>query len=399
MVAMTKKPKFDPAAHLHKHGWKGKGTALKHGHSTRPLAVVQKKTLSGIGKDRDEAVPFWDHIFAATAASLFSASPTPAPSNSGSPGPGPSSSSWAPSPLNVDSRGNKLAPAPGDLTVGSAAKPKLSINATARAGKELARRGLYSRFLRGKVLVPEPESESESDSEDDAKDEDEVDGDEHENGEAKSIKSMQETETIEAGPSNANIHNIANPTRQASEDEEKSSKRKRKDKGKGRENDKEEDGQETKEERRARRAEKARRQAEKKQKSSALPSGNASGEEEPGGVEGVLELNGVGNGDKIETTLKSKSKSKTESKSKKRKAKSVEEDEERDRMDGVVEEQAQDNKPEKRRSGQSKEKKEKRRKENPEDIDVISESKVTATLSSEKKRSKDKKGRKKTSSE
>ena len=34
--------------------------ALKHGHSTRPLAVVKKKTLSGIGKDRDEAVPFWD---------------------------------------------------------------------------------------------------------------------------------------------------------------------------------------------------------------------------------------------------------------------------------------------------------------------------------------------------
>lgn len=34
--------------------------ALKNGHATRPLAVVQKKTLSGIGKDRDEAVPFWD---------------------------------------------------------------------------------------------------------------------------------------------------------------------------------------------------------------------------------------------------------------------------------------------------------------------------------------------------
>ena len=71
--------KFDPAAHLTKQGWKGKGTgmldltqyslrsqlihvipALKHGHATRPLPVVQKKTLSGIGKDRDEAVPFWD---------------------------------------------------------------------------------------------------------------------------------------------------------------------------------------------------------------------------------------------------------------------------------------------------------------------------------------------------
>jgi hypothetical protein len=35
-------------------------SALKQGHATRPLAVVQKKNLSGIGKDRDEAVPFWD---------------------------------------------------------------------------------------------------------------------------------------------------------------------------------------------------------------------------------------------------------------------------------------------------------------------------------------------------
>lgn len=34
--------------------------ALRNGHATRPLAVIQKKTLSGIGKDRDEAIPFWD---------------------------------------------------------------------------------------------------------------------------------------------------------------------------------------------------------------------------------------------------------------------------------------------------------------------------------------------------
>lgn len=34
--------------------------ALKQGHISRPIAVVQKKTMSGVGKDRDEAVPFWD---------------------------------------------------------------------------------------------------------------------------------------------------------------------------------------------------------------------------------------------------------------------------------------------------------------------------------------------------
>jgi hypothetical protein len=51
---------FDPAAHLEKQGWKGKGTALKNGHLTRPLAVVHKKCLGGVGKNRDEQVPFWD---------------------------------------------------------------------------------------------------------------------------------------------------------------------------------------------------------------------------------------------------------------------------------------------------------------------------------------------------
>lgn len=65
-----RRPTFDPADHLAKQGWKGKGTgedvavvlipALRDGHAKRPIAVVQKKTLSGIGKDRDEAIPFWD---------------------------------------------------------------------------------------------------------------------------------------------------------------------------------------------------------------------------------------------------------------------------------------------------------------------------------------------------
>ncbi|WWD18791.1 hypothetical protein CI109_103246 [Kwoniella shandongensis] len=146
MVAMTKKAQFDPAAHLSKHGWQGKGTALKQGHATRPLAVVQKKTLSGIGKDRDEAVPFWDHIFAATAATLFSPSPSSSPAPTSQPGP----SGWATlPPASVTTNGVPTRPVPA----------KLSINAMARSGRELARRGLYSRFLRGKVLIHEEEEE------------------------------------------------------------------------------------------------------------------------------------------------------------------------------------------------------------------------------------------------
>ncbi|OBZ71372.1 hypothetical protein A0H81_08742 [Grifola frondosa] len=57
-------------AHLVSQGWSGKGTALRHGAITRPITVVQKKTLSGIGKDRDEAFPFWDHVFEAAALNI-----------------------------------------------------------------------------------------------------------------------------------------------------------------------------------------------------------------------------------------------------------------------------------------------------------------------------------------
>ncbi|WWD05206.1 hypothetical protein V865_003279 [Kwoniella europaea PYCC6329] len=226
MVAVHKKPKFDPAAHLHKHGWKGKGTALKHGHAIKPLAVVQKKTLSGIGRDRDEAVPFWDHIFAATAASLFS----PSPSSS----PGPSSSSWAPAPIQADQKGNIISNPQGVTTK----KPKLSINATARAGRELARRGLYSRFFRGMVLHIK---ESNDDDEEEAP------------SGTNTPKEVEEVEDslITAGPSRLNMTKL-------DKEEKKDLKEKNKIKGKGKEKEKE-----SKEERRIRKAEKARRKAEK----------------------------------------------------------------------------------------------------------------------------------------
>ncbi|KAK6907862.1 hypothetical protein I203_101863 [Kwoniella mangroviensis CBS 8507] len=226
MVVVHKKAKFDPAAHLHKHGWKGKGTALKHGHAIRPLAVVQKKTLSGIGKDRDEAVPFWDHIFAATAASLFS----PSPSSS----PGPSSSSWAPAPIKADQKGNIISN-PQEIV---AKRPKLSINATARAGRELAKRGLYSRFFRGKVLHIK-----ESDD----------DGEEEVPGGMNTPKEVEEVEDslITAGPSRLNMTKL---------DQEREEILKVKKNSKGKSKDRE---TESTEERKIRQAEKARRKAEK----------------------------------------------------------------------------------------------------------------------------------------
>jgi hypothetical protein len=51
---------LDGHSYLVAQGWSGKGTGLRAGAISRPLAIPQKKTLSGLGKDRDEAFPFWD---------------------------------------------------------------------------------------------------------------------------------------------------------------------------------------------------------------------------------------------------------------------------------------------------------------------------------------------------
>ena len=51
---------FNGSKYLESYGWKGKGTALREGAITRAPAVAQKRTFAGVGKDRDEAFPFWD---------------------------------------------------------------------------------------------------------------------------------------------------------------------------------------------------------------------------------------------------------------------------------------------------------------------------------------------------
>ena len=51
---------LDSHSYLLSQGWGGKGTGLRQGAISRPLAIPQKKTLAGLGKDRDEAFPFWD---------------------------------------------------------------------------------------------------------------------------------------------------------------------------------------------------------------------------------------------------------------------------------------------------------------------------------------------------
>lgn len=51
---------LDSAAYLTSLGWQGSGSGLRKGGMSKPLAIPQKRTLAGLGKDRDEAFPFWD---------------------------------------------------------------------------------------------------------------------------------------------------------------------------------------------------------------------------------------------------------------------------------------------------------------------------------------------------
>lgn len=51
---------LDSKAYLTSLGWQGAGNGLREGGMIKPLSIPQKRTLAGIGKDRDEAFPFWD---------------------------------------------------------------------------------------------------------------------------------------------------------------------------------------------------------------------------------------------------------------------------------------------------------------------------------------------------
>jgi len=61
---------LDCHEYLAKRGWKGKGTALRSGGIAKPINVTQKRTLSGLGKDRDEAFPFWEHVYDASISAV-----------------------------------------------------------------------------------------------------------------------------------------------------------------------------------------------------------------------------------------------------------------------------------------------------------------------------------------
>ncbi|KAF8682229.1 dna-directed rna polymerase ii subunit rpb1 [Rhizoctonia solani] len=143
---------LDGQTHLVKQGWKGVGHPLKAGGRSRPVVVAQKKTLGGIGKDRDESFAFWDHLYDVAAKTIKLKLPGDESSADSDQENQNSAiqvqrthtgilSNRRPTSLPTPSSSKSPSPSPGSI---------LSL-----AKKEAARRALYSRFLRGPVITQE----------------------------------------------------------------------------------------------------------------------------------------------------------------------------------------------------------------------------------------------------
>lgn len=64
---------FSPANYLRGLGWSGPGTSLQPDNvhaRIKPILIPQKKTLGGVGKDRDTAYPWWEMVFATVAGKV-----------------------------------------------------------------------------------------------------------------------------------------------------------------------------------------------------------------------------------------------------------------------------------------------------------------------------------------
>ncbi|KAJ6508636.1 hypothetical protein C8R45DRAFT_1208278 [Mycena sanguinolenta] len=147
---------LDGHSYLVSQGWTGSGTGLRQGAIARPLAIPQKKTLAGLGKDRDEAFPFWDHLFSAASKSIQI-------KISGDDSDDSDSEPNANVSLKRTSTGilSNRRPITGALADDSGAttpdvdetQPQLSLLAAAK--RAAAKRMLYSRFFRGPILGPD----------------------------------------------------------------------------------------------------------------------------------------------------------------------------------------------------------------------------------------------------
>ncbi|KZT18438.1 hypothetical protein NEOLEDRAFT_1173578 [Neolentinus lepideus HHB14362 ss-1] len=153
---------LDGHAYLSSQGWPGTGSGLREGAVSRPVIIIQKKTLAGIGKDRDEAFPFWDHLYSA-AAKAIKLKVADSDEEDSADTEQSSSVIIARTRTGILSNRRPVEGTPassGAVTPDSGSSdssgPKLSLLTLAR--KEAAKKGLYSMFFRGPVLGPDEDA-------------------------------------------------------------------------------------------------------------------------------------------------------------------------------------------------------------------------------------------------
>ncbi|GAA6034644.1 hypothetical protein JCM8097_001095 [Rhodosporidiobolus ruineniae] len=145
---------FDSANYLRGLGWSGPGSSLNgsaHGRA-KPVTVVQKKNLGGVGRDRDTSFAWWDAIFTSVATKVGGENKVETHRTTST-----GILSHRPPPP----KGNAYEPSSTSASSGS----RLNLDAMASAKIEYARRQLYSGFLRGSTLKPgeEPTKEDKAD--------------------------------------------------------------------------------------------------------------------------------------------------------------------------------------------------------------------------------------------
>ncbi|KAF7768226.1 hypothetical protein Agabi119p4_7469 [Agaricus bisporus var. burnettii] len=166
---------LDGHSYLVSQGWSGHGTGLRQDSIIRPLAIPQKRTLAGLGKDRDEAFPFWDHVFSIAAKSIqvklykddeddSDTEDTPIQSSlelttTGIISNKPPKLGLSATATTTSSSSNSGINTPAITTsIIPNSLASSSSNLLVAAKKESAKRILYSRFFRGPVLGPDSDA-------------------------------------------------------------------------------------------------------------------------------------------------------------------------------------------------------------------------------------------------
>ncbi|KAG1822818.1 uncharacterized protein BJ212DRAFT_1330584 [Suillus subaureus] len=153
---------LDGHGYLTSYGWSGKGTGLRTGAIDRPLAIPQKRNLAGVGKDRDEAFPFWDHLYSAATKAITikiaddDDSDVDDDQNEDSLESTTLQLKRTTTGIISNRRPLSGTPATGISTPDSDTYPRTSVMTIAK--REAARKGLYSRFFRGPMLAPDDSS-------------------------------------------------------------------------------------------------------------------------------------------------------------------------------------------------------------------------------------------------